>query len=65
MEIRATVYGRPKHFFSIYKKMVNKHKTLEEIYDLLAVRVIVDSVKDCYAALGVIHEMYVPMPGAF
>lgn len=65
MEIRATVYGRPKHFFSIYKKMVNKHKTLEEIYDLLAVRVIVDSVKDCYAALGVIHEMYVPMPGRF
>ena len=44
---------------------MNKHKTLEEIYDLLAVRVIVDSVKDCYAALGVIHEMYVPMPGRF
>ena len=65
MNIKATVYGRPKHFFSIYKKMVNKHKTLDQIYDLLAVRIIVDNVKDCYAALGVIHDMYIPMPGRF
>lgn len=61
----ALVYGRPKHFFSIYKKMVNKHKTLDQIYDLVAVRVLVDSVKDCYGTLGVIHEMYLPMPGRF
>ncbi len=59
----AMVYGRPKHFFSIYKKMVNKNKTLDQIYDLVAVRVLVDSVKDCYGTLGVIHEMYLPMPG--
>lgn len=65
MDIEATVYGRPKHFFSIYKKMVNKHKTLDQIYDLVAVRVLVDSVKDCYGTLGVIHEMYLPMPGRF
>lgn len=65
MEIKASVYGRPKHFFSIYKKMLNKHKTLDQIYDLVAVRVIVDSVKDCYATLGVIHDMYLPMPGRF
>ena len=61
----AMVYGRPKHFFSIYKKMVNKNKTLDQIYDLVAVRVLVDSVKDCYGTLGVIHEMYLPMPGRF
>lgn len=61
----ASVYGRPKHFFSIYKKMLNKEKTLDQIYDLLAVRVIVDSVKDCYGTLGVIHDMYTPMPGRF
>ncbi|MBQ7050468.1 MAG: bifunctional (p)ppGpp synthetase/guanosine-3',5'-bis(diphosphate) 3'-pyrophosphohydrolase, partial [Firmicutes bacterium] len=61
----ATVYGRPKHFFSIYKKMINKNKTLDQIYDLVAVRVLVDSVKDCYGTLGVIHEMYLPMPGRF
>ena len=63
--IKATVSGRPKHFFSIYKKMVNKHKTLDQIYDLMAVRAIVDNVKDCYGVLGVIHEMYTPMPGRF
>ncbi len=50
-----------KHFFSIYKKMVNQHKTLDQIYDLFAIRIIVDNVKDCYAALGVIHEMYKPI----
>ena len=54
-----------KHFFSIYKKMVNQDKTLDQIYDLFAVRIIVDTVKDCYAALGVIHEMYKPIPGRF
>ena len=63
--IEAEIYGRVKHFFSIYKKMVNQNKTLDQIYDLFAVRIIVDSVKDCYAALGVIHEMYTPIPGRF
>ena len=63
--IKAQVDGRVKHFFSIYKKMVNQDKTLDQIYDLFAVRIIVDTVKDCYAALGVIHEMYTPIPGRF
>lgn len=63
--IEGSVSGRIKHFFSIYKKMVNQHKTLEQIYDLFAVRIIVETVKDCYAALGVIHEMYTPIPGRF
>lgn len=63
--IKADVNGRVKHFFSIYKKMVNQEKTVDQIYDLFAVRIIVDSVKDCYAALGVIHEMYTPIPGRF
>lgn len=63
--IHAEVDGRAKHFFSIYKKMVNQDKTLDQIYDLFAVRIIVDTVKDCYAALGVIHEMYTPVPGRF
>ena len=61
----AEVNGRVKHFFSIYKKMVNQDKTVDQIYDLFAVRIIVDSVKDCYAALGVIHEIYTPIPGRF
>jgi len=63
--IKAEVNGRVKHFFSIYKKMVNQDKTVDQIYDLFAVRIIVDSVKDCYAALGVIHELYTPIPGRF
>ena len=63
--IEAQVSGRIKHFFSIYKKMVNQEKTLDQIYDLFAVRIIVETVKDCYAALGVIHEMYTPIPGRF
>lgn len=63
--IEAKVDGRVKHFFSIYKKMKNQNKTLDQIYDLFAVRIIVATVKDCYAALGVIHEMYKPIPGRF
>ncbi|MCR5802293.1 MAG: bifunctional (p)ppGpp synthetase/guanosine-3',5'-bis(diphosphate) 3'-pyrophosphohydrolase [Lachnospiraceae bacterium] len=63
--IQAQVTGRVKHLFSIYKKMRNQNKTLDQIYDVFAVRIIVDSVMDCYAALGVIHEMYKPIPGRF
>ncbi|MEG0014218.1 MAG: bifunctional (p)ppGpp synthetase/guanosine-3',5'-bis(diphosphate) 3'-pyrophosphohydrolase [Cellulosilyticaceae bacterium] len=63
--IKAVVEGRPKHFFSIYKKIVNKNKTLDQIYDLFAVRAIVENVKDCYGVLGIIHEMYTPIPGRF
>ena len=63
--IRGEVNGRVKHFFSIYKKMRNQNKTLDQIYDLFAIRIIVGTVKDCYAALGVIHEMYKPIPGRF
>lgn len=63
--IEAKIDGRVKHFFSIYKKMVNQNKTLDQIFDLFAVRIVVESVKDCYAALGVIHEMYKPIPGRF
>lgn len=61
--IKAQVDGRVKHFFSIYKKMTNQDKTLDQIFDLFAVRIYVDTVKDCYAALGIIHEMYKPIPG--
>lgn len=63
--IKGQIDGRIKHFFSIYKKMVNQDKTLDQIYDLFAVRIIVDTVRDCYAALGIIHEMYKPIPGRF
>ena len=63
--IKAEIDGRVKHFFSIYKKMKNYHKSIEQIYDLFAVRIIVDNVKDCYGALGVIHEIYKPIPGRF
>ncbi|MEG2231642.1 MAG: RelA/SpoT family protein, partial [Lachnospiraceae bacterium] len=63
--IQAQIDGRVKHFFSIYKKMKNQDKTIDQIYDLFAVRIIVDTVRDCYAALGVIHEMYKPIPGRF
>ncbi len=63
--IKAEIDGRVKHFFSIYKKMVNQNKTLDQIYDIFAVRIKVETVIDCYAALGVIHEMYTPIPGRF
>ncbi len=64
-EIDGEVTGRVKHLFSIYKKMVSQDKTFDEIYDVFAVRIIVRTVKDCYAALGMIHEIYVPVPGRF
>lgn len=63
--IEVEVTGRAKHLYSIYKKMQRDNKTLDQIYDLFALRIIVNSVKDCYTALGIVHEMYSPMPGRF
>ncbi|MFV0441362.1 MAG: RelA/SpoT family protein [Lachnospirales bacterium] len=64
-DINAVISGRPKHYFSIYKKMLNKHKQLEEIYDLIAVRVLVDEIPDCYAILGIVHAHYTPVQRRF
>ncbi len=63
--IKAEISGRAKHFFSIYKKMINQNKTIDQIYDLFAIRIVVDNIKDCYAALGIMHEKYMPIPGRF
>ena len=63
--IKAEITGRAKHLYSIYRKMQRDNKTLDQIYDLFALRILVDTVKDCYAALGIVHEMYTPMPGRF
>ncbi len=64
-DLKAEIYGRPKHFYSIYRKMVDQNLEFEEIFDLTAVRVIVDSVKDCYAVLGIIHAAWKPLPDRF
>ena len=63
--IKCEIQGRPKNFYSIHKKMLRDHKELNEIYDLLAIRVLVDSVKDCYGTLGIVHSMWRPIPGRF
>lgn len=65
IHIKAHVAGRAKHFYSIYRKMFMQNKTIDELYDLFAVRVIVDSVSDCYAVLGMVHELFKPVPGRF
>ena len=64
-KIKAEITGRAKHLYSIYRKMLRDNKSLDQIYDLFALRILVDNVKDCYAALGVVHELYNPMPGRF
>lgn len=64
-ELHYDISGRPKNFYSIYKKMKGKSKSFESIYDLIAVRILVDTVKDCYAVLGIVHSMWKPLPGRF
>src|SRR5690606_38013582 len=65
MKIKAEITGRPKHYYSVYQKMIVRGRDLNEIYDLVGIRVLVDSVRDCYAVLGAMHARYQPVPGRF